>query len=129
MFNLRFLAVHLTLLCMTVLTKVDFKEFLRGATFSKEFPEVDIILSTEAQLGQIRHQYPETRTIRDNTREFHTTSVVSITKINPLLNEDIPKYCGCVIVNACRPCWDFFIIQFTQDKIGTLCLTKEESMC
>jgi len=134
MFNLKFLVMRLTLLRMTGLAKVDLKEFLQGATFSKEFPEVDIILPTEARLGQMRHRYPETGTIRqsgDNAREFHTTSGVSITKIDRLPNEDIPKHCGRVILNAPGACWDFFMfleIQFrgeAQGKIGTLCLTGQ----
>ncbi|RPB20973.1 hypothetical protein L211DRAFT_462713 [Terfezia boudieri ATCC MYA-4762] len=136
MFNLKFLAMRLTLLRMTGLTKVDLKEFLQGAIFSEQFPEVDIILPTEARLGQMRYRYPETETgtIRqsgDNAREFHTISGVSITKIDCLPNEDIYKHCGRVILNAPGACWDLFMfleIQYrgkAQGKIGTLCLTGQ----
>ncbi|RPB26070.1 hypothetical protein L211DRAFT_692910, partial [Terfezia boudieri ATCC MYA-4762] len=115
MFNLKFLAMRLTLLRMTGLTKVDLKEFLQG---------------------QMRYRYPETETgtIRqsgDNAREFHTTSGVSIIKIDCLPNEDIYKHCGRVILNAPGACWDLFMfleIQYrgkAQGKIGTLCLTGQ----
>lgn len=128
-FNIKFLALRLTLLRMSGLKKVDLKEVLRGATFSKEFPEVDIMLPTEARLGQMRHRYPEsgdsesgdsgdnTLEFYSRTREFYTASGVGITKIDHLPNEDISKHFGRVILNAPGAHWDFFTFLEIRERL------------
>ncbi|GBC07211.1 hypothetical protein RclHR1_07310003 [Rhizophagus clarus] len=59
-FNAKFWALRLILFHLLGYKKIKLRELLKGAKFSRGFPEeVEIILPEDIKLCKLRHRYPE----------------------------------------------------------------------
>lgn len=57
-FNVRFLALRLSLFSLLGYSKIKLKELLHGASLSRSFPDVEVILPKNVQLCRLMCRYP-----------------------------------------------------------------------
>ncbi|GES83741.1 P-loop containing nucleoside triphosphate hydrolase protein [Rhizophagus clarus] len=67
-FNAKFWALRLSLFRLLGYEKINLKDLLRGAKFSRAFPDGEVFLSNDLKIFKLRHQYPEDMN-NDNTRD------------------------------------------------------------
>ncbi|RUS14604.1 hypothetical protein BC937DRAFT_93571, partial [Endogone sp. FLAS-F59071] len=125
-FNVKFLALRLSLFRLLGYSKIKLKEFLYGAIFSHSFPDVQVIIPENIQLCQMMHQYPPKakKAINETVYSYHESENSNITnifesddsdmantselRVEHLENKDISKFKRHIFHNAPGAPWDLF---------------------
>ncbi|CAG8815472.1 37851_t:CDS:2, partial [Gigaspora margarita] len=138
-FNAKFWALRLSLFYLLGYKTIKLEELLKGAKFSRHFPEVEVVLHQNVKLCQLRHRYPvsDATTNKDKTvkNDDHTEVRHGYIFIDYLMNDDIEKYIGYVFLNAVGAPWDVFgflnMTYHTNDgrsESGILCVVQQEKL-
>ncbi|GBB92697.1 hypothetical protein RclHR1_20430004 [Rhizophagus clarus] len=128
-FNAKFWALRLSLFRLLGYKKIKLRELLKGAKFSRGFPEeAEIILPEDIKLCKLRHRYPATEANENKNMNEMEESFRCYTKLDCLKNEDIKneKYMNFVFLNAPGAPWDVFsFLNYESSETGIFCVAQQ----
>ncbi|PKY61947.1 hypothetical protein RhiirA4_487619, partial [Rhizophagus irregularis] len=92
--------------------KINLKTLLKGAEFSHEFLNFEVVLpeTKDIKLYKLQHRYPATKTYEKQKAKSANLPDMRNGYFELDLLDDTKKYTGCVFLNAAGAPWDVFVL-------------------
>ncbi|CAB4441041.1 unnamed protein product [Rhizophagus irregularis] len=129
-FNAKFLALHLSLFRLLGYEKINLKTLLKGAEFSHEFLNFEVVLpeTKDIKLYKLQHRYPATKTYEKQKAKSANLPDMRNGYFELDLLDDTKKYTGCVFLNAAGAPWDVFVLLKDGSSEFVICLALQAKL-
>ncbi|CAB5212849.1 unnamed protein product [Rhizophagus irregularis] len=129
-FNAKFLALRLSLFRLLGYEKINLKTLLKGAEFSHEFQNFEVVLpeTKDIKLYKLQHRYPATKTYEKQKAKSANLPDMRNGYFELDLLDDTKKYTGCVFLNAAGAPWDVFVLLKDGSSEFVICLALQAKL-
>ncbi|CAB4440964.1 unnamed protein product [Rhizophagus irregularis] len=126
-FNAKFLALRLSLFRLLGYEKINLKTLLKGAEFSHEFPNFEVVLPETKDI-KLLHRYPATKTYEKQKAKYVNLTEMRNGYFDLDLLDDTKKYTGCIFLNAAGAPWDVFVLLKDGSSESEICLALQAKL-